>query len=53
MLNTTEWQVIMHALDVMPTDRVEFWLDDDGELITPEWLEKLGAKLEKMAEGAR
>jgi hypothetical protein len=51
MLNTTEWQIVRMALDEMHTDSVEYFVDDDGQPITAEWLEKLSDKLDKLADG--
>ena len=50
MLNYTEWQIVRLALDEMSMHHVEHFVDDDGEPITEEWLEKLSDKLDKLQE---
>lgn len=51
MLTVTEWQIVRMALDEMHTDSVAHFVDDDGQPITVEWLEKLSDKLDKLSDG--
>ena len=44
----TELQVLKKALGRITENNLQYWVDDDGNPITDEWLEALYEKIEKL-----
>jgi len=44
----TELQVLRKALGRITENNLQYWVDDDGNPITDEWLEALYEKIEKL-----